>query len=72
MKKVSEESLSSFSPECFKQNGVIYIAKRDLLMKHCLMIGENAYAVETSELEAVDIDTEINFKIAEVLMNEKI
>ena len=59
-------------PECFKQNGVIYIAKRDLLMKHCLMIGENAYAVETSELEAVDIDTEIDFKIAEVLMDEKI
>ena len=58
-------------PECFKQNGVIYIAKRDLLMEKCLMIGENAYAVETSELVAVDIDTEVDFKIAEVLINEQ-
>ena len=40
-------------------------------MKHCLMIGEKAYAVETSELEAIDIDTELDFKIAEVIMNNK-
>ena len=28
------------------------------------MIGENAYAVETSEFKALDIDTEVDFKIA--------
>ncbi len=58
-------------PTCYKQNGVFYIAKRDLLMKHCLMIGEKAYAVETSELEAIDIDTELDLKIAEVIMNNQ-
>lgn len=58
-------------PTCYKQNGVFYLAKRDLLMKHCLMIGEKAYAVETSELEAIDIDTELDFKIAEVIMKNK-
>ncbi len=58
-------------PTCYKQNGVFYLAKRDLLMDHCLMIGEKAYAVETSELEAIDIDTELDFKIAEVIMNNK-
>ena len=56
-------------PECFKQNGVLYIAKRNLLMDHSLMIGENAYAVETSEFEALDIDTEVDFKIAEVFLD---
>ena len=56
-------------PECFKQNGVLYIAKRNLLMDHSLMIGDNAYAVETSEFEALDIDTEVDFKIAEVFLD---
>tara|TARA_B100000427_G_scaffold140520_1_gene116894 strand:+ start:3513 stop:4238 length:726 start_codon:yes stop_codon:yes gene_type:complete len=57
-------------PSCYKQNGVFYLAKRDLLMDHCLMIGENAFAVETSELEALDIDTELDFKIAEVVLKD--
>ena len=39
-------------------------------MKHCLMIGEKAYAVETSN-QAIDIDTELDFQIAEVIMKNK-
>ena len=39
-------------------------------MDHCLMIGQSAFAVETSEMEAIDIDTETDLKIAEVIMKE--
>lgn len=54
-------------PQLFRQNGVVWITERQVLMEQNLVIGPNAYAVETDELEAVDIDTETDLKIAESL-----
>ena len=53
----------------YKQNGSVYVTSRDLLMKHNLVIGTNAYALATDEIECVDIDTNLDFLIAETLMN---
>lgn len=53
----------------YKQNGVVYVASRDLLMKKSLIIGFNAYAVITDEQEALDIDTHLDFLIAEAIMD---
>lgn len=55
-------------PELFRQNGSVWVTSRDLLMKDNLVIGPNAYAVITEEIEAVDIDTLTDFMIAESLM----
>jgi CMP-N,N'-diacetyllegionaminic acid synthase len=52
----------------YRQNGIVYVASRDLLMEKTLMIGLNGYAVETDEIEAIDIDTHTDFLIAEVVM----
>ena len=54
-------------PTLFRQNGVLYITERSLLMDKNLVIGPNAYAFETSEHEAVDIDTETDMQIAQAL-----
>lgn len=57
-------------PELFKQNGVVYVTKRDLLMKENLVIGPKTYAEIISELETVDIDTETDLIIAEAIFQE--
>ncbi|TFB11126.1 acylneuraminate cytidylyltransferase family protein [Candidatus Marinimicrobia bacterium MT.SAG.3] len=56
-------------PELYRQNGVVWVTKRDLLMEKNLVIGPYAYAVITDEQEAVDIDTQTDFLIAESLMS---
>ncbi|HWQ95965.1 MAG TPA: acylneuraminate cytidylyltransferase [Candidatus Methylomirabilis sp.] len=55
-------------PTLFKQNGVVYVASRDLLMEKQQMIGVNAYAVIIEEEEALDIDTPVDFLVVEKIM----
>ena len=55
-------------PELYRQNGSIYVTSKDVLMNDQLIIGPNAYSVITEEIEAVDIDTQEDFLIAEALM----
>jgi CMP-N-acetylneuraminic acid synthetase len=55
-------------PDLYRQNGSVWVTSRDLLMNHNLVIGPNAYAVITEEIEAVDIDTHVDFMVAESLM----
>ena len=55
-------------PRLYKQNGIVYVTQRDLLMKKTLVIGPKAYAIITSEKEAIDIDTHTDFVVAESIM----
>ena len=58
-------------PALYKQNGLVYVTDKKLLMKKTLTIGPNALAVVVEEEEAVDIDTFTDFHIAEALMKMK-
>jgi len=55
-------------PLLYRQNGSVWVTSRELLMNDNLVIGPNAYSVITEEIEAVDIDTPVDFMIAESLM----
>ena len=57
----------SFS-ELYRMNGSVWVTSRDLIMNDCLVVGPNAYSVVTDDIEAVDIDTEVDFVIANSLM----
>lgn len=58
-------------PILYKQNGVVYVTSRDLLVEKHQVIGVNAYAVITDEEESSDIDTENDFIIVEAVMRTK-
>jgi len=58
-------------PKLYRQNGVVYVTKRDLIMNKTLVIGPSSYAVVTTEKEAIDIDTQTDFLIAEAIMSPK-
>ena len=55
----------------FRVNGAIYICKIDkFLEEKTLFIQENIFAYEMSRNHSVDIDEEIDFKLAEVMMTQ--
>ncbi|MGM0520145.1 MAG: cytidylyltransferase domain-containing protein [Campylobacterota bacterium] len=56
----------------YRINGAIYICKTDQLIKeNRFFIDENIYAYEMSQENSVDIDTKLDFKLAETLLKEE-
>ena len=58
-------------PVLYKQNGVVYVTNKELLLEKTLAIGPNSFAVIIDEKEAFDIDTHTDFAIAESIMQSK-
>lgn len=60
-------------PKFYRLNGSIYIYKAsELIAKNSIFYDETVFAYETSKCTSVDIDTELDFIIAETLMRYKI
>ncbi len=57
-------------PPVFIVNGAIYATKRNVLMKENSFQGKNCLGFKMSEDESINIDTEIEFLIAEKIMKE--
>lgn len=56
-------------PKFYRLNGSIYIYKAsELIAKNSIFYDETVFAYETSKCTSVDIDTELDFIIAETLM----
>lgn len=53
----------------YQLNGAIYIQKTDVLMEKKDLYGEKSYAYIMSSEHSVDIDSELDFIIAEAIMN---
>lgn len=59
-------------PKFFRLNGSIYIYETlSLLEQAKIFFDESVYGFETSLKTAVDIDTDLDFKIAEILMENR-
>lgn len=57
-------------PEIYMPNGSIFISKKDILLKHQNFYSGNVMPYFMSTDESVDIDTEMDFKIAETILGE--
>ena len=56
----------------FRLNGAIYICKTNKLLKEkTFFLQENIYAYKMDKEDSIDIDEEIDFKIAGMLLNNK-
>tara|TARA_B100001964_G_scaffold101846_1_gene113895 strand:+ start:15 stop:572 length:558 start_codon:yes stop_codon:yes gene_type:complete len=47
----------------------LYAIRRDALLKNKCRIGENPYMLFVGEMEAMDIDTEQDFRVAEIIFS---
>ena len=58
-------------PPVYEENSCIYLFTRENLLKHNHRVGPNPLMFEISTLEAVDIDEESDFQIADILMRQR-
>ena len=54
-------------PKLYKQNGAFFIQPHEQMLKNSYFFGRKPFLFVTPEEESTDINTEIDFKIAEVL-----
>lgn len=57
-------------PPFFEENSCMYIFSKEILERRHNRIGERPFMFEMDEIEAQDIDVELDFKIAEFLFKE--
>ena len=60
-----------FVKPLFKENGAIYICKRELLMEKSEIVGGKIGFLTMQKEESVDIDELLDFKFADFLLNEQ-
>lgn len=59
-------------PPTYEENSCIYLFTRDTLVEGHNRIGDRPYLFEIDEAEAIDIDEEIDFRIAEVMYQQEV
>jgi CMP-N-acetylneuraminic acid synthetase len=57
-------------PPVYAENSCMYLFTKSILERKHNRIGDRPYMLEIPDIEAQDIDIEINFKVAEVLFRE--
>jgi len=57
-------------PPIYEENSCMYIFSKEILLNKHNRIGDRPYLFEVDEIEAQDIDVELNFKVAEFLYKE--
>ncbi|MBA6353600.1 cytidylyltransferase domain-containing protein [Colwellia sp. BRX9-1] len=59
-------------PDYYRLNGAIYLVRvKCLIEENSMFLSKNIYAYRMSSIDSVDIDTEIDFKFAELIIKEK-
>jgi len=58
-------------PVFYRLNGAIYLADTDYLHRHNGFFGPDTFAYKMPKSQSVDIDSAIDFKLAELLFEEK-
>jgi len=58
-------------PNAYIRNGAIYLIKRDILLANEQLIGDKCLGLVMSDEDSVNIDTPLDLKLAELLLQEK-
>ena len=58
-------------PELYRLNGAIYITRVDIIIKENKILGEHTKAYIMKEEDSIDIDTEMDFKLAEMIVKDR-
>ncbi|OEU41779.1 hypothetical protein BGV40_13125 [Methanosarcina sp. Ant1] len=61
-----------FTKPLLKENGALYITRRDILMEKNEIVGGNIGFLVMEERETIDIDELFDFEIVEIIMNKRV
>lgn len=59
------------APQVYRLNGAVYVIGRDVIIREGRLLGNDTRAYIMPSERSVDIDTELDFKLAEVLIKER-
>jgi len=59
-------------PPVFIRNGAVYLSRRHVVADHEQVVGPVCLGFEMDEMESVNIDNQIDFRIAQFLLEERI
>ncbi|MFQ5866770.1 MAG: cytidylyltransferase domain-containing protein [bacterium] len=58
-------------PKVYRLNGAIYVTRYEVLMKENKTSGNDTRAIIMSPEDSIDIDTELDFKLAELILKQR-
>jgi len=59
------------APKIYKPNGAVYVTNRDVIMEQNRIMSDDTRAFMMPVERSLDIDTEIDFRLAEILMKQE-
>jgi len=59
------------APRTYRLNGAVYVTTRDIIMKQNMITGDDTRAYIMPLERSIDIDTDLDFKLAEILISER-
>ncbi|MBQ6587190.1 MAG: acylneuraminate cytidylyltransferase family protein [Butyrivibrio sp.] len=68
MSDVDKRACRQELPKFYRLNGAIYLGRTNQFMKNRSFIGKNGFAYIMDQTDSIDIDSELDFLIAEFLM----
>jgi len=59
------------APGVYRLNGAVYVTRRHIIMEQNRVLGEDTQAYVMPSERSIDIDTELDFRVAELLLRER-
>jgi CMP-N,N'-diacetyllegionaminic acid synthase len=72
LNKAPEYTRRQELPRVYRLNGALYATRYDVLMRQRRILGEDTRAIVMDAESSIDIDSQLDFKIAEMLLAERI
>jgi CMP-N,N'-diacetyllegionaminic acid synthase len=72
LNKASEYTRRQELPRVYRLNGALYATRYDVLMRQRRILGKDTRAIVMDAESSIDIDSQLDFKIAEMLLAERI
>jgi CMP-N,N'-diacetyllegionaminic acid synthase len=72
LNKAPEYTRRQDLPRVYRLNGALYATRYDVLMRQRRILGEDTRAIVMDAGSSIDIDSQLDFKIAEMLLAERI
>lgn len=60
------------APQVYRLNGAVYVTYRDIIMKENRVLGRDTRAYIMPQERSIDIDTELDFKLAGILLKNRL
>lgn len=71
IKDVENVTRRQDAPKVYRLNGAVYVMSRDIIMKENRVLGRNTRAHIMPLERSIDIDTELDFELADLLMRQR-